>query len=401
MRNAIMMALVAACNSSHNGSSVDGATGGDSGGRDAAGSSSGSGLHAVMGAGGSNGSIVDGHNAVVRFHGADFSGTEYSCLYGAIFDGNSVPATQATVSEMTSWGIDTVRVPLNEDCWLGINGVPAATAGSAYQAAIRQWVSLLEQNHMYVILDLHWAAPGSDLANSQLGMADADHAPTFWTEVATAYKGDDSQVVFDLFNEPFITDWSCWFEGSACATDGSGKTYTTAGMKALLAAVRDAGADNLAILGGLGYSSEFTHWVDEVSQLAADSNVAASWHTYSDQNVVTDCPSEYDGYAGTCADGSATAANYGITTVLAAGYAVVAGEIGIPADSTSPPNYTTTQDEMLATWLESMLAWLDGQGVGYLAWDWSLDSGPLLVTGSDGAPTMYFGQTYKTHLAGL
>jgi endoglucanase len=232
-------------------------------------------------------------------------------------------------------------------------------------------------------------------------MADADHAPTFWSQVAAAYGGESDQVLFDLFNEPFITDWGCWLNGSSCATDANNNAYMTAGMRTLLASVRDAGANNLAILGGLGYSSEFTMWVDEVSQLPANSNVAPSWHTYSDQNEQTGCPSEYDGYSGTCNDAATTATNYGIPPLLAAGYPIVTGEIGIPADSATPANYTTAQDQMLATWLDNMLTWLDSQQQGYLAWDWSLDSGPLLVTGSDGTPTMYFGQTYKTHVTGL
>jgi endoglucanase len=401
MRSAVIAAAIAACSSPGNGGRTpDAAPSHDGAAADAPHTGSG-GLHAVMGSNGSNGRIVDGSGATVRLHGADFSGTEYACLGGTIFDPGSVPADQTTLDEMTSWGINAVRVPLNEDCWLAINGAPAAAAGSAYRAAIRQWVSLLEQNGMYVIVDLHWAAPGSDLANGQLGMADADHAPTFWSQVAAAYAGDDGQVIFDLFNEPFISDWGCWLNGSACATDANGSAYMTAGMKTLLAAVRGAGADNLAILGGLGYSSEFTMWVDEVAQLPADSNVAVSWHTYSDQDEQTGCPSEYDGYSGTCVGGSATATAYGITAPLAAGYPVVVGEVGIPADSTNPPDYTVAQDQMLATWLDNLLAYLDGQGLSYLAWDWSLDSGPLLVTGSDGSPTMYFGQTYKTHLSAL
>src|ERR1700748_3416836 len=95
------------------------------------------------------------------------------------FDG---PHDQASIDAMKSWNLNAVRVPLNEDCWLGINGVNVPT----YRDDIRAWVSLLEQNEMYVILDLHWAAPGTQKANGLLGMADADHAPTFWAQVATA-----------------------------------------------------------------------------------------------------------------------------------------------------------------------------------------------------------------------
>ena len=33
-------------------------------------------------------------------------------------------------------------------------------------------------------------------------MPDAQYAPTFWTGVANAFKGNNA-VVFDLFNEPY------------------------------------------------------------------------------------------------------------------------------------------------------------------------------------------------------
>ena len=34
-----------------------------------------------------------------------------------------------------------VRIPINEDCWLGINGVPRAYSGAAYRAAIVAFVA--------------------------------------------------------------------------------------------------------------------------------------------------------------------------------------------------------------------------------------------------------------------
>jgi aryl-phospho-beta-D-glucosidase BglC (GH1 family) len=393
------LALAAAC-SSHSAVSTTDAPA--TGGGDAAGSGSSSGgLRVVMGSGGSNGQIVDASGTPVHLHGADRSGTEYSCLNGTIFDG---AVDQPSIDAMKSWHINAVRVPLNEDCWLGINGVPGASSGSAYQAAIRGFVTLLEQNDLYVILDLHWAAPGTDKANGQLGMADADHAPTFWSQVAAAYAGDHARVIFDLFNEPFITDWDCWLHGGACAQSGSNATYTAAGMAQLLQAVRGAGADNVVILGGLAYASDFSQWVAKVTSIPSASNVAASWHAYSDQSVQTLCPTQYNNYdpSLTCASGSATAANYGVPPVLAAGFPVVIGEIGIGAYASSIAPYTDAQGQELDAWLDGMLTWMEGQGQGYLAWDWSVDAPPLLVTDDrTGSATPYFGVTYKAHLAGL
>ena len=400
----------------------DAATGNDAGGdapssKDAPSSSDASsdvastnlGLHVVNGTNGAAGHLVDGQGANVQLHGADHAGSEWSCLYGTFFSG---PTDQASIDALKTWKINAVRIPLNEDCWLDINGVAKGYGGSAYQAALKTYVDLLRKNGMYVILDLHWAAPGAVTANGQLGMADADHAPTFWSQVAAAYASYNDGVLFDLFNEPFISDWTCWLEGGACAKDYNAATYTAAGMAALLKAVRSAGAENVVMMGGLGYSSDFSQWVAKVQSiptLAAPldgltlKNVAASWHTYSDQSVQTLCPTQYNNYDANakCASGSVTATNYGIPPVLAAGFPVVVGEVGIGVDSSNIAPYTTTQAQMLATWLDGMLGWIDQQGQSYLGWDWNTVAGPLLITDFTGTPTPYFGATYKSHLSKL
>jgi endoglucanase len=98
------------------------------------------GLHVVRGAGGAAGHLVDADGHMVLLRGANRAGTEYACLYGNVFDG---PSDQASITAMKSWHINAVRVPMNEDCWLGLNGVPAASSGASYRDAIRAYVSLL------------------------------------------------------------------------------------------------------------------------------------------------------------------------------------------------------------------------------------------------------------------
>ncbi|MFT3698706.1 MAG: cellulase family glycosylhydrolase [Kofleriaceae bacterium] len=352
-------------------------------------SGSGSGSAALGGLHTGDGKILDGAGNVVFLHGADRAGTEYMCLGGGgTFDG---PHDQASIDAMKSWHINAVRVPMNEDCWLGINGVGDAT----YKDDIRSWVTLLEQNDMYVILDLHWAAPGSQQANGQLGMADLDHSPQFWSEVAAAYAGEHDRVIFDLFNEPFITDWECWGNGGTCAQDNNGSAYQVAGMQQLVDAVRGANADNLVLMGGISYAAEFDGWLHHVPN---DPNVAVSWHAYSFQSVDTDCPSQYNGYAGSCDDGTTTASHYGIPQLLAAHYPIVVGEIGISVESSDISPYTQAQAGYLTTWLDGLLTYLDLHGIGYLAWDWSTEAPPRLISAYDGTPSPYFGETYKAHL---
>ena len=82
----------------------------------------------------------------MALHGVNRSGTEFLCVQGrGIFDG---PSGRASVSAMKSWGINAVRIPLNEACWNGEPYVDPAYAGANYQSAIRTYVNLLNANGM-------------------------------------------------------------------------------------------------------------------------------------------------------------------------------------------------------------------------------------------------------------
>jgi hypothetical protein len=118
--------------------------------------------------------LVDASGRRVTLRGVDRSGTEYACIQGwGIFDG---PSSGASVQAIASWDVNFVRVPLNEDCWLGINGVKRAYGGAAYRKAVVRYVKLLHRYGMYVELSLIWAAPGKYRATYQPGSPDEDHA---------------------------------------------------------------------------------------------------------------------------------------------------------------------------------------------------------------------------------
>ena len=103
--------------------------------------------------------LVDGAGHAVHLQGVNRSGTEYACVQGwGLFDG---PNDAASVKAMTTWHVNIVRVLLNEDCWLGINGIKPQYAAANYRQAIADYVQLLHSYGMYVELSLYWAAPGS------------------------------------------------------------------------------------------------------------------------------------------------------------------------------------------------------------------------------------------------
>ena len=313
--------------------------------------------------------LVDASGGTVFVRGLSRSGTEYACAYGfAIFDG---PSDQASIDEMRTWNVNAVRVPLNEDCWLGINGVPDAFGGANYQRAITDYVALLNRNGLYAIVDLHWSAAGTELAMRQQAMPDLDHSPAFWSSVATAFKGNDA-VIFELFNEPHPdwnrdsdAAWACWRDGGTC----DGVPFPTVGMQTLVDTVRATGATNVLALGGVWYGNGLSQWL---THRPTDplGRIAAAWHIYN----FLPCS------AAACYD--ATAAP------VAAQVPLIATEIG--TDSCQP------------AFVDGVLSWLRANASGAVAWAWhpwgTTCDKTSLIGDYSGTPTEY-GQPYRDFFA--
>jgi len=312
--------------------------------------------------------LVDSTGQTVQLRGVNRSGTEHACVQGwGIFNG---PNDATSVVAMKSWGINAVRIPLNEDCWLAINGVPAAYAGANYQQAIKNYVSLLNQNGLYAILDLHWTAPGSTAATQQVPMPDMDHSPAFWSDVATTFKGNNAAIL-ELFNEPWpdghkdsTAAWTCWRDGGTCP----GVPFPVVGMQPLVDLVRATGATNVIAVGGVSYGNALSRWL---TYRPTDplNNLAAAWHVYN-FNACNKDP---------CFDATAG--------VVSAEVPVLATEIGTNCDF---------------AFMVAAMKWLDARRAGYFAWTWntwgSACSSMALIADYAGTPTDY-GQIFRTHLA--
>ncbi|MGA7672459.1 MAG: glycoside hydrolase family 5 protein [Nitrolancea sp.] len=313
--------------------------------------------------------LIGSDGQTVQLHGVNRSGTESGCVQGwGIFDG---PVDAVSIAAMRSWKINVVRIPLNEDCWLGINGVKAGYAGETYQRAVIDYVTRLNAAGIYTILELHWSAPGSERATKQRPMPDRDHSIAFWSSVASAFA-NDSGAIFDLFNEPFPsgTDdtpsaWTCWNSGGDC----DGIPYVTAGMQELVNAVRSTGAPNLIMLGGTSYSHDLSGWIRN-RPYDPSGNLAASWHLYNfNPCVTTECWDEN-------------------LSVLTSQVPLIAGEIG--------------EDDCSADFVTTAMAWLDAHGQSYLAWTWDA-WGPScesmsLIQNDKGIPEGRYGQGVHDYL---
>jgi len=309
-------------------------------------------------------------NQEVRLRGVNRPGTEYSCVqYGKIFDG---PTDQASIDKMRDWKMNAVRVPLNEDCWVGKDGVDPTLGGTNYQNAIVNYVNLLTQNSIAVIVDLHWASNGSSAtAHAQLAMPSRATAPDVWVSIATAFKSN-SAVLFDVYNEPFpdynawdTTDaWNCWKNGGQCP----GIAFEAAGMDELVAAIRSTGATNIVMISGIQYATSLVRFMEFKPD---DDQLAAAVHVY-DFNFCTSAGC-WDTY----------------WRPVFENIPLIAGETG--------------QTDCSTDFMYDFMHYADANGIGYLAWAWlpaNCAKDPSLISDFDGTATDY-GISLQTHLNNL
>jgi hypothetical protein len=226
--------------------------------------------------------FVNGAGQTIRLLGVNREGTEYACVNGT---GYSVgPEDASDAAAIASWHANAVRIPINEDCWLGINGLPVYGTAAGYRQMIESYVSALNAYGIYAILDLQWTAPGDVAANGLRAMPD-DHSPAFWTSLASTFAGNPA-VVFDAFNEPHSVTWSCWRDGGCtlpATPDGTtpdpSQTYTAVGMQALVDAIRSTGAHQPILLAGLAHGNDLSGWLANMPS-DPDGQLAASFHAY-------------------------------------------------------------------------------------------------------------------------
>lgn len=323
--------------------------------------------------------LVNGQGRTLVLRGVDRAGAEYMCVHGwGIFDG---PSDLASILPMKRWGINAVRLPLNEACWNGDSYVDKRYSGFNYQYAIEQYVKLLNSQGIVVVLDLHlsdgkYTGPSPECSSSEAvcGKPMPDEgAVKFWRSVAGVFKDDNA--IFDLFNEPYpdlalknpSSAWRCWLRGgSSCAP---GISYPAVGMQSLVNTVRSTGAGNVIMLGGISWAHNLGSWL-KYEPYDPDHNLAASWHNYNNNPCNTSQCWDKD-----------------LSPVLAK-VPLIVGEVGMHGCAV---NY-----------ISRLTSWLGSQSASYFAWAWDVSPGTCskgsdLITNYDGAPTP-FGVAFRSQL---
>jgi endoglucanase len=324
--------------------------------------------------------LLTSTGATYRLLGVNRSGGEFACIQGnGIWDG---PVDNASIDAMRTWKVRAVRIPLNEECWLGLSNVQPQFGGAAYQNEVKAFVARLIAKGITPIVEMHWnqgqyTGPSSGCADvhatCQKPMPDAQFAPSFWTGVANAFKGNDA-VILDLFNEPYperatgsaTSGWTCWRDGGTCA----GIPYQVAGFQSLVNAVRATGATNVIMIGGLAYSNDLTQWL-AFKPSDPLNNLAAFAHVYN---------------FNTCSN----------TSCYDSQLAPVAAQVPLSLTEIG-------ENDCGHSFIDTLMNWADTKGIGYLGWTWNTwpcNSGPALISDYNGTATA-FGQGLKTKLAAV
>lgn len=318
--------------------------------------------------------LKDSRGKTIILRGVNRSGTEYMCAQGrGIMDG---PSDEASIQAIAGWHINSVRIPLNEHCWLGLSDILPQYGGNNYRQAIKNYVNLLNRYGIYAILDLHWSSATLGQTGNE-AMPNSTYSLSFWQSAASTFKNNPG-VLFDLFNEPHPDNnqdtpsgWNCWANGGTC----SGVSYQTVGMKQLVKTVRGLGANNVIMLGGLRYANSLSQWL-KYKPTDPLNNLVASWHIYPSGNLCNTT---------SCYDGTVAPV---INKVP-----LIAGEVGESVGG----------DVCSIDGTNIALNWLDKHNSGYLAWTWdtwSTDCGNWsLITSYDGTPKSPNGASYKDRLA--
>ena len=349
--------------------------------------------------------FVDGAGQTIRLLGVNHTSSEYGCVDGFGYDDGH---------------FDDAR--RGSDCILGRQRCPdpaqrgllardqrateqqrgsrPAADEAGYRQEIENYVADLNAHGIYAILDLHWTAPGTQVALEQQPMPDQDHSPAFWQSVASTFKGNPA-VVFDLFNEPYDpTDprsgdddnandevsWNCWDTGTKNGPDGGPPcstaaydennakttTYQVAGLQTLLNAVRNAGATQPVLAGGLDFANDLSdQWVDHAPDDPLNQE-AASFHNYQGKG---------------CDNATCWAPTI---ASVAANVPVVTGEFD--EDNFDEPKCA---NKTPSTFDQDYMNWADSAGVSYLAWGWIVE--PQDEQDADGCSAFYLIDDYTNY----
>jgi endoglucanase len=309
--------------------------------------------------------IVNADGQEVWLQGVSLASLEWSAAGDNILKSVTVACTE--------WKANVLRMPVREHFWNG-TGPYQRDGGAAYRQLVDDSINLAAAHGAYMVIDLHrYRAP------------EQQHLD-FWKQIAEKYKNHPS-VLFELLNEPHDISWDVWKNGGVVTDEKSSKNviaengeklrgFQSVGMQAMLDAIRESGAKNIVIAGGLDWGYDLS---GVLSGYALDdrggNGIVYSTHVYPWKS---DWQNKF--------------------LALADKYPLFIGELG--GEDKPMPFLRPDQHEDPHTWAPDMLGLIQKHKFHWTGWCFHPKSSPRLLLDWDYTPTPFWGVYVKDALAG-
>lgn len=308
--------------------------------------------------------LTDTAGRRVELRGVNRSGSEYDCQQGGgVFSG---PTDVASIDLLRSWNVNTVRIPLNEHCWIGNMDWAPTSSGTAYRNSVTAYANRLAANGIRSILDLHFTGPTEIWGEQSREMPNTTFSVPFWKSVATKFAGNPA-VLYEPYNEPHDVSVACWRDG--CTMPGG---WQAAGYQQLVDTIRATGAKQPIIVNGLDWGHDMSPLLTAMPRDPAKALVAGQ-HLYNFKNCVT-------------------------ATCWSARFAPVAAKMPLVAEEIGVNDCSTAMPLAFMTWMDA------NGGDGYAFWNFGVTGcpdgaqygGSALISNWDGTRTPY-GDAIRKH----
>jgi endoglucanase len=186
--------------------------------------------------------------AELSYFGVNLTGAEYGTnAYPGTYNTDYTYPTFSEVGYFMSKGMNTFRVPFAWERMQPTASGPLDTVGIQSQISLMDtFVNYATAQGASVILDPHnFGAYYGEVIGAQNSSVTAANFANLWSQLATHYKSND-RVIFNLMNEPVGLNDAARPGGTTEAWLGS--------ANAAIGAIRNAGASNLILVPGNGYT---------------------------------------------------------------------------------------------------------------------------------------------------
>lgn len=316
--------------------------------------------------------VLDSNDKPVWLQGVNVVSLEWS------IQGEKV--MKSALVAVADWKANCIRLPVKEEYWFG-RAAGQKDGGASYRRLVDHVVNLVANRGAYVVLDLHrFRAP--TVAHQE-----------FWKDAAAKYKNHPA-VLFDLFNEPHGISWEVWRNGGFVLNDkkpadednflspeekakaAEQKGFQSPGMQKLLETVRETGARNIVIAGGLDWAYDLSGIANGFALTEQGGNgIVYSTHIY---------PWKRDWS--------------GKVLLVAEKHPIFVGEVG--ADAKKMTFIPAEAQEDAETWVPEMLGLIQKYKLHWTAFSFHPKASPVMLKDWDFTPTSFWGQPARDALSG-